>query len=188
MLSIDVLLNEESIMQEARQVLKRLAIIGIVLLAPTGCVWADIPLNAGYTLEVVFSQPISSGSANVGDTIPIKTHTAIEYGGYTVVEVGSPGRAVVKSVTPAGKPGKPGRVEVSLVDLELYSPDGRYQTREGEKIMLRAADPITAEGMNRKTKSCILGFGLLIKGTEGVIPADMPYKAVIAKDIDILTD
>lgn len=166
--------------------LRRLMFVCTLLLALTSFAWADIPLSQGHKVEIVFEKVVSSGEAVVGDTVPIKTHTAIEYGGYTVVEAGSNGRAVITAVTPASKPGKAGRVEVRLLEIELSNPN--FQTKEGEEIMLEAVEAISAEGKNKKTKSWILGFGLIIKGTEGIIPANTPFKAVIAKDIDILTD
>jgi hypothetical protein len=162
--------------------LASLAVLAFALMA-TG-VKADVILSAGTKVQIVFEQDVSSKYVTPGDLIPIRLYGAVDYGGITAVKDGAKGSARVKSVKPAGKGGKPGRVEVVLVELE---PNGSYKAEGDKKIALKAIDdPITAEGKGRKTLSYLFIFGLFIKGTEGVIPADEPFPAEIAEEIVIL--
>lgn len=145
----------------------------------------DIELPKGHEIEIVFSQDVSSKYVAPGELVPIRLNTPIVYGGFTVVEAGAPGSARVKSVTPAGRGGKPGSIVVELLELES---DGHYEAEGDKKIMLKAVDEISAEGKSKKLLSWLLIFGLFIKGSQGEIPADQPFKAEIAEDIVILMD
>jgi len=159
------------------------AVVMMVALTPTA--WGDIELPQGTEVEIVFSQDVSSKYVAPGDLVPIRLTAPIIYGGFTVVREGASGSARVKSVAPAGRGGKPGSVEVELVDLE---PTGAYEAEGGKRITLKAVDKISAEGKGKKLLSWVFIFGLFIKGGQAVIPADQPYKAVVAEDIVILMD
>jgi len=154
-----------------------------LLMALTGNVWADIELPQGHEVEIVFSQDVSSKYVAPGDLVPIRLNAPIEIGGFTVVREGTPGSARVKSVTPAGRGGKPGSIVVELLELES---DGHYEAEGDKKIMLKAVDEISATGKSKKSWYRI--FGLFNKGGQGEIPADQPFKAEIAEDIVILMD
>ncbi len=151
---------------------------------------ADVILAAGTEVQVVFDQEVSSKYVAPGDIIPIRLHGAINYGGIIVVKDGAVGTARVKSVKPAGRGGKPGEVEVVLVGLE---PDGAYKAEGDKKIKLQAitedgTGTIRAKGKGRKLLSYLFIFGLFIKGSEAVIPADKPFPAKITEEIVILSD
>ena len=140
-----------------------------------------IQLPAGTKIEIVIELEVSSKHFAPNDQIPIRLHGAIEVGGIVLVEDGARGVARIKSVEPAGKGGKPGRIEVDLVELE---PKGAYKAEGDKKIAITSVGgPITAEGKGRKILSYLFIFGLFIKGTEAVIPADKPFPATIAEDI-----
>ncbi len=156
-----------------------------MLAAMTGAAWADIELPQGHEVEIVFSQDVSSKYVAPGDLVPIRLNAPIEIGGFTVVREGTPGSARVKSVEAAGRRGKPGSIVVELLELES---DGNYEAEGDKKIMLKAVDDISAEGKSKKLLSWLLIFGLFIKGSQGEIPADQPFKAEIAEDIVILMD
>ncbi len=150
-----------------------------------------IELPKGKELQVVFEQDVSSKHVTPGQVIPIRLQGAIEVGGIEVVKDGAKGSARVKKVEGAGKRGKPGKLEIVLVDLE---PNGSYKTEGETKIQLEAitnADStgtIKVEGKGKKKLSWILGFGFLIKGGEGVIPAEKPFKARVKEDINLLVE
>jgi hypothetical protein len=151
---------------------------------------AAIELPAGQEVQIVFEQDVSSKYVTPGQLIPIRLNGAIEIGGVEVVKNGAKGSARVKSVQRAGKRGKPGRVEVVLVELE---PNGAYKGEGGKKIQLVAVTEdntgtIRAAGKGRKILSWIAGFGFLIKGTEGVISPDKPFKAKVKEDINLLVE
>jgi hypothetical protein len=141
-----------------------------------------IQLPAETKVQIVFVADVSSKYVKPNEFVEIRLVGAVDVGGIIVVEDGARGAARIKSVKPAGKGGKPGRVEVDLVELE---PKGAYKTEGDKKIALEAVGgPITAEGKSRKFWNYVFGLGLLfVKGTEGVIPADKPFPAKIAEDI-----
>ena len=166
----------------------RLILVSLVLvLAGVVSSRGAIELPAGTEVTVVFEQEVSSKYVKPGDLIPIRLKGAIEVGGITVVKDGARGTARVKSVVKAGKPGKPGSVEVDLVEL---LPDGSYTPeKKGQTIKLESVHgPITAKGKGRKTLSWLFIFGLFIKGTEGVIPADLPFAARVVEDILLVVE
>lgn len=172
-------------MQELRKILSGLMIVCALLAATAGNVLSDIELPAGHEVEVVFSQDVSSKYLAPGDLVPIRLSKPITFGGFTVVKEGTSGSARVKSVTPAGRGGKPGSIEVELLELE---PGSSYEAEGDMKIMLKAVDGISASGKSKKLVSWLLILGLFIKGGQGEIPADQPIKAEIAEDIVILMD
>ena len=172
-------------MRKTKCLLSCSTVLMALLMALTGNVWADIELPQGHEVEIVFSQDVSSRYVAPGDLVPIRLNAPIEIGGFTVVEAGTPGSARVKSVEAAGRGGKPGSIVVELLELES---DGHYEAEGDKTIMLKAVDEISAEGKSKKLLSWLLIFGLFIKGSQGEIPADQPFKAEIAEDIVILMD
>lgn len=172
-------------MQGICKTLFSLMIVCALFAATTGNVRGAVELPAGQEVEVVFSQDISSSYLAPGDLVPIRLSKPIVIGGFTVVKEGTGGSARVKSVTPAGRGGKPGSVTIELLELE---PGSSYEAEDDKKIMLKAVGEITASGKSKKLLSWIFILGLFIKGGQGEIPADQPIKAVIAEDIVILMD
>jgi len=150
----------------------------------------DVILAAGTKVQIVFEQDISSKYVAPGDIVPIRLDGEVNYGGIIAVKDGTKGLARVKSVKSAGRGGKPGSVEVELLELE---PDGSYKAEGDKKIALKAitddgTGTIRAKGKGRKTLSYLLIFGLFIKGTEGVIPTGQSFPAIIKEDIVILVE
>jgi hypothetical protein len=176
---------KEEPMQDIKSLFKFVILAVALMMAASPVVRADIELPAGTEVEIVFSQDVSSKYVAPGELVPIKLNAPITFGGFTVVKEGAPGSARVKSVTPAGRGGKPGRVELELLELE---PAGFYEAEGDKKIMLKAADEISAEGKGQKLLSWVLIFGLFIKGGQGEIPADQPFKATVVEDIIIMMD
>lgn len=156
-------------------------VMGMLLSAVFVSTANAIELPAGKKVQIVFEVDVSSKHFSPNDRVPIRLHGAVEVGGITVVEDGARGAARVRSVQPAGRRGKPGRIEIDLVELQ---PKGAYKAEGDNKIVLEAVDgPIVAKGKSRKTLSYLFIFGLFIKGTEAVIPADKPFPAKVAEDI-----
>jgi len=172
-----------------RKVSATAAVILVFVLLAIGAK-ANIPLAAGTKVQVVFEQDISSKYVAPGDLVPIRLDGEVNYGGIIAVKDGAKGLARVKSVKSAGRGGKPGSVEVELLELE---PDGSYKAEGDKKIALKAitddgTGTIRAKGKGRKTLSYLLIFGLFIKGTEGVITAGQSFPAIIKEDIVILVE
>ncbi len=156
-------------------------LILVALFALTALGFAQVQVPAGTKVRVAFTEKVSSGSAKVGDKVPIKLVDSIVVGGISVVKAGATGTATVKKVQPAGKPGKPGSIEVELGELDAK---GFYNSPDNRKLALAGPDgPLVAKGGNKKIISFILGFGLLIKGGQGVIPANQPMDAQVKETI-----
>jgi hypothetical protein len=172
-------------MQRISRKLFSLMIVCAMLATTPGNVFGDVELPAGHEIEIVFSQDVSSKHLAPGDLIPIRLSKPITLGGFTVVKEGAVGSARVKSVTPAGRGGKPGSITIELLELE---PGSSYEAEGKNKIMIKAVNEISANGKSKKLLSWVFIFGLFIKGSQGEIPADQPIKAEIAQDIVILMD
>jgi len=171
-------------------IISRIGKVGLaitVLLLISGAVAAaDFLVATGTELQVAFEQDISSKYVKPGDLVPIKLAAPLEIGGQVVLKVGTKGSARIKSVESAGKPGKPGMVEVEL--LELTSGSG-FQSVDGKNIAITGRDgTIIAKGKGKKTLSWLFILGLLIKGGQGVIPADQPFAATVADDVIVIVE
>ncbi|MFH1686362.1 MAG: hypothetical protein ABIE70_02430 [bacterium] len=165
----------------------RIAVVILVALAafvrPTTMA-ADFMVPSGTEIQVVFEQDVSSKYVEPGDLVPIRLSQAIDIGGTVVIDEGAKGSARVKSVKPAGRGGKPGRVEIEL--LELTAGSG-FESVGNKNITIAGKDgSIIAEGKGKKTLSWLFIFGLFIKGGQGVIGADQPMTAVVADDIIVV--
>jgi hypothetical protein len=163
----------------------KFALIALLLLAISSLPvsgFAQVKLTKGTEVTVALEQDVSSKYAKPGDEVPIKLLEDIDIGGLVLVSAGAPGTARVKSVEPAGKPGSGGSITVELIQLDPAS----YESMDGKAIKLEAKDgPITAEGKNKKLLSWLFIFGLFIKGSDAVIPADQPITAVVTEDVFI---
>ncbi len=159
------------------------AIASLIIVGAGPGASAQVTLPESTKVQVVFEQDVSSKYAEPGDKVPIRLLGDVDIGGVIVIKDGARGSALVKTVKPAGRAGKPGSIEVELVELE---PNGSYQALGDQRVRLRATGgPITADGKGRKTLSYLFIFGLFIKGTQGEIPAETPITAEIAADIEL---
>lgn len=160
--------------------------IALIVVMLAGAVSAEIVLPKGHPVKVVFEKDVSSKDVKAGDLVPIKLFTPIDFGGIILVREGATGTARVVDAQKNGRFGKAGFVEVELVELDS---EGFYEAADGKKIKLTAVNgPLRAEGKSKKTISFILGFGLLIKGSNGVLPANQPIDAELSEDIILLNE
>jgi hypothetical protein len=152
----------------------------LLLLVATVAQAGRVQLPEGHPVKVTFPQgaEISSGKLARGVTLGIELAEPIKIGPAVIVEKGATGTAVVKEAKSAGRGGSPGKIVVEFVDLE---PKGEFKLPEGETIKLQGEE--SKEGKGKKTLSYILGFGLFIKGGQGVITADSVYTAEIAETV-----
>jgi len=122
--------------------------------------------------------PIKSNSVKVGTTIPILLEEDVKIADVTIIERGAKGTAVVKEVVKPSRPGEPGAIVVSFVDLK---PKGSYKPKGGGPIKL--AKDVTIEGHGRRLLSWLFIFGLFIKGGQAEIDAALPYTAMVGEGI-----
>jgi len=159
-------------------------IAALVLALVPAMVAAQVKVAAGTPVTVAFKQDVSSKHLKPGDEVPISLVEQLEVGGLVLVKAGAVGRAVVKSVEGAGKPGKPGKIAIELVGID---PDGNYKAMNDKVLTLQAeGGKIEAKGKGKKILSFLFIFGLFIKGGEATIPADQPFKATVKEDIFII--
>ncbi|MCX5752996.1 MAG: hypothetical protein NTW97_05040 [Candidatus Krumholzibacteria bacterium] len=121
---------------------------------------------------------IDSGRLKAGDSVSIYLAEDYKIGGITVIEAGAKGTAIVKKAVKASRPGNPGMIEISFVDLK---PKGSYRSKDGGAIKLSgvAAD----KGGGRKIISWLFILGLLIKGGQGEIDTALVYPATVSETI-----
>jgi|GEM_PF-2498395 len=171
--------------------LRILAVVTCLALAlfAAGSTKADLIIPKGQEVTIVFDKDASSKEFKTGDEIPIKLLTPIDIGGKIVVRDGAPGKAVVTDAKKNSGFGGKGYIEVQLV--ELTSGDA-YLTPDGANIQLAAIGnegKIRAEGKSKTVLAiCTLIFSPLVKGSNGVIAANMPIKAEVAEDIVVVTN
>jgi hypothetical protein len=160
--------------------------VGMTLLFLTmmfGVSQAQVKLPKGTEVSVTFKQDVSSKYLAPGQEIPIAVTEDIVIGGVVLVKAGAEGKAMVKSVKPAGKGGSPGSISVELGELESGS---NFKSLDDKSIKLEGVDgTIEAKGKGKKILSYVFIFGLFIKGGEGVIKADMPIEAKVKEDVFI---
>lgn len=121
---------------------------------------------------------IDSGRLQEGDTLAISLAEDIKIGGITIVEAGAKGTAIVKEAVKASRPGKPGKIVISFVDM---SPKGSYRSKDGGTIKL--ADVVSDDGGNRKILSWLFILGLFIKGGQGEIDTARVHTATVSETI-----
>jgi hypothetical protein len=80
----------------------------------------------------------------------------------------------------ASRPGKPGKLMVSFLDL---SPKGSYQSKDGSNIMLSGEQ--TIDGGGRKILSWLFIFGLFIKGGQAEIDVARVHEVKVAEKITL---
>jgi len=158
-----------------------LAVIGILSLGMAGTAFAGrVLLPAGTDVKVKFDPraAVTSGDVIAGVPLVIELAEPITIGGAVIVEAGAAGTATVKEAVKAGRGGKGGKITVAFTDLQ---PKGAFKMVEGSAIKLDGE--ISAKGSSRKTLSYILGFGLIIKGHQGVIATDQVYTAKTVENV-----
>lgn len=121
---------------------------------------------------------IDSGRILEGDSIVIYLAQDIKIGGITIVEAGARGTAVATKVVKASKPGDPGKIELSFVEM---NPKGSYRSKGGSTIKL--AGVVSDDGGGRKILSWLFIFGLFIKGGQGEIDTSLEYPATVGETI-----
>ena len=139
-----------------------------------------VQLTKDTELKVKFdsSKRISSGSLQKGEEVAIYLAEDFKIGGVTILEEGAEGTAKAKEVVKASRPGKPGKLTISFVDL---SSKGDYSIAGGKKIKLTGE--LTKEGGNRKIISWLFILGLFIKGGQGEFDANVDYPVRVSETV-----
>jgi hypothetical protein len=155
--------------------------IMVALMLPVETLAGRVSLPKDVTKIKVKFDPaarIDSGRLEAGDSLSISLAEDLKVGGITVVEAGAKGTAIVKEAVKASRPGKPGKIVVSFVDL---NPKGSYRSRDGGNIKL--AGVAEDKGGGRKIISLLFILGLFIKGGQGEIDTAPAYTATVGETI-----
>ena len=75
---------------------------------------ATIDVPGGTTVVVALTEPISSGSASVGDQVALVVKKEVDVNGMAIVDAGANGHATVTAVTRAGGNGSGGKIEMTI--------------------------------------------------------------------------
>jgi len=156
--------------------LAMLAVVIVPAMAFAGKV--AVPEGTQIKVKIDSTMQVNSGKLQAGDTISIRLVEDIKIGGKTIVEAGADGIATVKEAVAASKPGKPGKIVISFVDL---SPKGSYKSKDGSKIKLSGM--ANDDGSSRKVLSWLFILGLFIKGGQGEIDTALEYSATVGETI-----
>ena len=162
---------------------RTLFLVGLVILALPLVSLAQVKVPAGTQVKVAFKQDVSSKYLAPGDEVPIALVEPLELGGVTLVKAGAVGRATVKSVKSAGKPGKGGSITMELIGID---PEGNYKSMNDQKLLLQADENALKAKGKGKWWAWFPLFIPFVKGGEGVIPADQPFTATVKEDIFII--
>lgn len=169
-----------------KNALRLLGLIALLIIINVNLASAGkVRLAEGTEIKVRFDPNMVINSGKLQKDIPLLIYLAedIEIGGTTIIEAGATGKAIVAEVEKASKPGKPGYIKVAFISLEAK---GEFQVADDNSIKLTGE--VEAKGKGQKLISFVLGFGLLIRGTNGKIPADGVYPAVIAETVTMQSD
>jgi hypothetical protein len=151
---------------------------------------APVLLPGGTTVSVSLAEPISSQSANVGDTAPIVVDQEIDASGFIVIPKGSNGEATVSVVDHAGGNGHGGKLGLEM--NWVYSADHG-------KILLSNVDHATGADTDQKgaaSTATILSYVLLgplglfahnfVHGKDVTVPTTQVFKVFVDHDVHIL--
>ena len=167
-------------MKIARNMLVAAGLMALVLAATAG---AQVKVPAGTEVKVAFKQDVSSKFLEPGEEVPVELVEPLQLGGVTLVKAGALGRAAVKSVKPAGKPGKGGSIVMELIGID---PEGHYESMNDQKLLLETDEGVLQAKGKGKWWAWFPLFIPFVKGGEGVIPADQPFTAKVKEDIFII--
>lgn len=150
--------------------------LALVLLAQAAAGY-DIMLPKGAKLKVKFDPSISIDSGNLEKGAIVKIFLAEDYVKHdvTLLKEGTEGTAEVTEVEKASRPGDPGMIKVTFVDL---TPKGGCSLKGGDKVLL--TDFVENKGKSRKFISWVFILGLFIKGGQGEIDTSAVYEAEVA--------
>lgn len=146
-------------------------------------------LAGGTDVKVSLSEPISSQSANVGDTVPIVVDQEVDASGFIVIPKGSNGEATVALVDHAGGNGHGGKLGLEM--NWVYSADHG-------KVLLSNVDHATGEDTDKKgaaSTATILSYVFLgplglfahnfVHGKDVTIPTTQVFKIFVDHDVHI---
>jgi hypothetical protein len=146
-------------------------------------------LAGGTNVDVSLAEPISSRSANVGDTLPIVVDQEVDASGFVLIPKGSNGEAAVTLVDHSGGNGHGGKLGIQM--------NWVYSTDHG-KVLLSNVNHASGEDTDQKgaaSTATILSYVLLgplglfahnfVHGKDVTIPTTQVFKVFVDHDVHI---
>ncbi len=157
-----------------------IAVVLVVIFLSAAADAGKVRIPEGTELKIRFDSVIqvNSGKLQPGIILSIYLADDIKVGGKTIIEAGAEGTAKVEEITEASRPGKPGFIKVSFVDL---GTKGKYRITGNGSIKLSGSTE--AEGKSRKLLSWLFILGVFISGTDGEVDSALDYPATTAETI-----
>lgn len=148
-----------------------------------------IVVPGGTHVDVSLIEPVSSGNANVGDTMTIVVDRDVDIGGYIVIPKGSNGQATITQVDRAGGNGHGGKLALTM--------DWVYSADHG-KVLLSNIDHSTGNDTDKKgaaSTATILSYVFLgplglfahnfVRGQDVTIPTTKVFTVFVDHDIHV---
>lgn len=146
-------------------------------------------LPGGTNVSVSLSEPISSNSANVGDTVPTTVDKEVDAAGYVAIPKGANGQATVTVVDHAGGNGHGGKLGLQM--------DWVYSADHG-KILLSQVNHAAGDDTDQKgaaSTATILSYVLLgplglfahnfVHGKDVTVPTTQVFKVFVDHDVHV---
>lgn len=149
---------------------------------------ATIDVPGGTTVVVALTEPISSGSASVGDQVALVVKKEVDVNGMAIIDAGANGHATVTAVTHAGGNGSGGKLEMTI--------DWVYGV-DGGKIPLSQTNHASENGDNKGAASTatLLSWALLgpigffahnfVRGHDVTIGTDKTFTVFVDHDVHV---
>jgi hypothetical protein len=140
----------------------------------------EVTIPAGTRIDLETMSTINSSTIQAGETVDFKVRTDISVEGQVVIKAGSVAKGTVVSASKAKGIGKEGSVEIQVKSVNGV---------DGKMIPLSGAG-VARTGDNNQVLSIVLGIFvcllfLLIKGSNGIIPAGTSTDAVVASNTKV---
>jgi hypothetical protein len=149
----------------------------------------SIVVAGGTTVVVSLQEPVSSNSANEGDTVPIVVDDEVDSSGWVVIPKGSNGQATVSLVDHAGGNGHGGKLGLTI--------DWVYSADHG-KILLSNVNHGAGDDTDKKgaaSTATILSYVLLgplglfahnfVRGKDVTIPTKQTFHVFVDHDVHV---
>lgn len=148
-----------------------------------------VAVPAGTTLRIKFLNGVNSGTAKQGDKVEFEVARDVIIGTDLVVPRGTRGVATVGSVTPAGKLGRDGKLELEIKEVKAI---------DGSVLLLGLDEKTTKlnESLQLAVGASVAGYiifgpigvlgGLFIQGKDASLPAGTEMYVATTKDAQVL--
>jgi len=143
---------------------------------------ADVILEKGTKVRLKLLDKVSSGLNQDGDEVNLIVADDVKLGDTVIIKEGTPAKAIINDLSPKGKIGKAGRLELQADSTRAVN---------GKSVPLSAL--ITKKGEDKFVLSVVLSFllspfALLISGENAQLPPGYLINAKVDDDVMLTFD